>query len=98
MSIFNFGKKEAAKTENTNHTVKVLGGGCVKCHELEANAKAALAELNMKDSVELITDFSVIAEYGVMTTPALVVDNQVMSSGVILKKEEIMEILQKRSR
>ena len=68
---------ERAEDTKRESGVKVLGGGCAKCHELEANAKAALASLGLDQSVELITDFSVIAAYGVMSTPALVVDGKV---------------------
>ena len=57
----------------------MLGGGCAKCHELEENTKAALASLGLAEDVQLITDFSVIATYGVMSTPALVVDEKVVS-------------------
>ena len=69
--------------------IKVLGGGCAKCHELEANTKTALAELGLDEKVELITDFSIIATYGVMSTPALVIDNKVVSFGKVLKADEV---------
>lgn len=75
--------------------ILVLGGGCAKCHELEANTKAALAELGIHEEVALITDFSVIASYGVMSTPALVVDGKVVSYGKVLKAPEIVGILRK---
>ncbi|KAB0577793.1 small redox-active disulfide protein 2 [Fusobacterium naviforme] len=83
--------EEMVKAEEgkRNGGIKVLGGGCAKCHELEANAVAALKELGMDDTVELITDFAVIASYGVMSTPALVLDGRVVSYGKILKTEEI---------
>lgn len=54
--------------------IKVLGSGCAKCHALETATKEALKELGMDTSIEHVTDFSQIAAYGVMTTPALVVD------------------------
>lgn len=73
--------------------IKVLGGGCAKCHELEENTKAALYELGIKEDVELIIDFSIIASYGVMSTPALVVDNKVISFGKVLKQDEVVKIL-----
>lgn len=75
--------------------VKVLEGGCAKCHELEANTKAALAALGLSGAVQLITDFSVIAAYGVMSTPALVVDEKVVSSGKTLSPDEIASILKR---
>ena len=75
--------EEMVKAEESkrNGGIKVLGGGCVKCHELEANAVAALKELGMDDTVELITDFAVIASYGVMSTPALVLVSIPLNSG-----------------
>lgn len=72
--------------------IKVLGGGCSKCHELEENTRAALIELGIDEPVELITDFAIIATYGVMTTPALVIDNKVVSYGKVLKKDEIIKL------
>lgn len=75
--------------------VKVLGSGCQKCNELEANTKAALAQLNMDTTVGHVTDFAQIAAYGVMSTPALVVDGKVVAYGKVLKTEEIVKLLQK---
>lgn len=72
--------------------IKVLGGGCAKCHELESNTKAALEELGVNEDVELITDFAVIATYGVMSTPALVIDNKVVSYGKVIKKDEVIKV------
>lgn len=75
--------------------VKVLGSGCAKCNELEANTREALAELGMDTAIDHVTDFAQIATYGVMSTPALVVDGKVVSFGKILKKDEVVKILQK---
>ncbi|MDO5410197.1 MAG: thioredoxin family protein [Lachnospiraceae bacterium] len=75
--------------------VKVLGSGCKKCNALEAATKEALAELHMDANVEHVTDFAQIASYGVMSTPALVIDGKVVSFGKVLKKEEVIKILQK---
>lgn len=75
--------------------IKVLGSGCAKCNQLEANTKQALEQLNIQTVIEHVTDFAKIAEYGVMSTPALVVDELVISYGKVLKSEEIMTLLQK---
>jgi len=75
--------------------VKVLGSGCAKCNQLEAAAKAALEQLGMDTTIDHVTDFSQIAAYGVMSTPALVVDGKVVSYGKVLKTEEVVRILQK---
>lgn len=75
--------------------MKVLGSGCAKCNELEDNVKKALEQLGMETSIEHVTDFNVIAAYGVMTTPALVVDEKVISYGKVLKVNEAVELIQK---
>lgn len=86
-------KAERAKAAGSG--VKVLGGGCAKCNRLEAAAKEALRQLGMDTTIDHVTDFSQIAAYGVMTTPALVVDGKVVSYGKVLKTEEVVKILQK---
>lgn len=85
----------AKESIKSGSTVKVLGSGCAKCNELEQNVLLALQELNMDTSIEHVTDFTQIAAYGVMTTPALVIDGKVVSYGKVLKKEEVITILQK---
>lgn len=86
-------KAESAKAEGAS--VKILGSGCEKCNALEAAAKAALEQLGMDTTIDHVTDFSQIAAYGVMTTPALVVDGKVVSYGKVLKAAEVVKILQK---
>jgi small redox-active disulfide protein 2 len=86
-------KAERAKTEGAS--VKVLGSGCAKCNQLEAATKAALEQLGMDTTIDHVTDFSAIAAYGVMSTPALVVDGRVVSYGKVLKTDEVVAILQK---
>lgn len=75
--------------------VKVLGGGCCKCNDLEAVVKEALTELGLDTTIEHVTDFTQIAAYGVMSTPALVVDGKVLSYGKVLKKAEAVALIQK---
>ena len=84
---------EKAKTEGAS--VKVLGSGCAKCNQLEIATKAALEQLGMDTTIDHVTDFTQIAAYGVMSTPALVVDGKVVSYGKVLKTEEVVKILQK---
>ena len=86
-------KAESAKIEGAS--IKILGSGCAKCNQLEAATKAALEQLGMNATVDHVTDFSQIATYGVMTTPALVVDGKVVSYGKVLKTDEVVKILQK---
>ncbi len=86
-------KAETAKVEGAS--VKVLGSGCAKCNALEAATKAALEQLGMDTTIDHVADFSQIAAYGVMTTPALVVDGKVVSYGKVLKTDEVVKLLQK---
>ena len=86
-------KAETAKAEGSS--VKILGSGCAKCNALEAATKEALQQLGMNTAIDHVTDFSQIAAYGVMSTPALVVDGKVVSYGKVLKPEDIVKILQK---
>ena len=75
--------------------IKILGTGCPNCQKLEANTKQALEELKMKAKIEKITDIAKIMSYGVMGTPALVVDEKVKVYGRIPNVEEIKTILSK---
>ena len=75
--------------------VKVLGSGCAKCNALEQATREALEELGMGTAIDHVTDFAQIAAYGVMTTPALVVDGKVVSYGKVLKKDEAKALIQK---
>ena len=86
---------EAEKAKTAGCSVKVLGSGCAKCNELEAAALEALKELGMDTEIEHVTDFTQIAAYGVMTTPALVVDGRVVAYGKVLKKDEVVKLLKK---
>lgn len=86
---------EAEKAKVSGLSIKVLGSGCAKCKQLEASTLEALKELGMDTTIDHVTDFTQIAAYGVMTTPALVVDGKVVSFGKVLKKDEIVKILQK---
>lgn len=82
---------ETAKAEGAS--VKVLGSGCTKCNQLEAATAEALKQLDMDTSIEHVTDFAQIAAYGVMSTPALVIDGKVVSYGKVLKVDEVVKIL-----
>jgi len=69
--------------------IKVLGPGCAKCQKTEVVVKEALAESGVEADVEKVTDIMKIAGYGVMGTPAVVVDGEVKSVGKIPSKEDI---------
>jgi small redox-active disulfide protein 2 len=72
-------------------TVKVLGSGCANCQRLEQEARAALDEMQPHLSYEMIkvTDYADIMAYGVMSTPALVINEKVVSAGRIPKRQQI---------
>lgn len=76
--------------------IKILGTGCRKCDKLEDNTKLAIEELKVDASIEKVTDFKDIMKYGVMQTPALVVDEKVEAVGKTLSTKEIKKILSKR--
>lgn len=74
--------------------IKILGSGCKNCIDLLKNTKAALSEISMEAEVIKVTDFSEIASYGVISTPALVVDEKVVSFGKVLKPKDIIKIIE----
>ena len=86
---------QAKEKQATGSAVKILGGGCAKCNQLEANTLEALKQLGMNTEMDHIKDFSEIASYGVMTTPALVYNGKVISYGKVLKTDEIVSLLEK---
>lgn len=83
-----------AETKKNEKGIKVLGTGCAKCIELENNVKIALDELGLNFNIEHITDFVQISSYGVMSTPALVLDGKVVSYGKVLTVEEVKKFLE----
>lgn len=83
------------KEKRMSKSVKVLGSGCASCNKLEEAAKEAIQELGADVEIGHVTDFTEIAKYGVMSTPALVVDEKVVSMGKVLKKKEVIKLLEK---
>jgi small redox-active disulfide protein 2 len=73
--------------------IQVLGTGCPKCRTLTANAEAAVRELGVEAQVEKVEKITDIMKFGVMTTPALVIDGQVKSAGKVLSSDEIKAYL-----
>ena len=74
--------------------IKILGSGCRNCVALKDNTETALKEAGVEAQIVKVTDFKDIMAYGVMTTPALVIDEKVVSFGKILKPKEIVKILE----
>ena len=75
--------------------IKVLGAGCKSCHEQYENARKAVADMNLDAEVEYITDMEKVMNYAVMSMPAIVVNEQVVSMGKVLKAAQIEELLKK---
>lgn len=73
--------------------IEILGTGCPKCKQLTVNAEKAVEELAIAAEIVKVTDIDKITGYGVMATPALVVDGAVVSAGKLLNKDEIKKIL-----
>ena len=73
--------------------VKVLGAGCKSCHEQYENAKKAMQTLGLSVEVEYITDMQKVMEYGVMSMPAIVVNEKVVSMGKVLKAADVEKLL-----
>lgn len=73
--------------------IKILGSGCKNCVSLYDNTMEALKQLGLEANVTKLTDFKEIMAYGVMKTPAVVVDEKVVSSGKVLSTKEIIEKL-----
>jgi small redox-active disulfide protein 2 len=73
--------------------IKVLGAGCAKCNKLEQMTIEVLSELNEKADIDHVKDFKAIASYGVMRTPALVINGQVKFSGLVPSKDKLKEVI-----
>ena len=73
--------------------IKILGTGCSKCKKLDAITREVAEELQLEANIEKVEDIQKIMEYGVMSTPALVIDGKVAMSGKLPKSEELKKIL-----
>lgn len=73
--------------------IRILGTGCSKCEKLEKNTRKAMEELGLEGTLENVSDLKTMVAYGVMTSPALVVDDVVKSAGRSLSVKEIIKIL-----
>lgn len=73
--------------------IKVLGTGCKKCKQLEQNTRDAVHAIELDATVEKVEDLGAIMKYGVMSTPALVINDQVVSTGKVLSVEEVKQLI-----
>ena len=76
-----------------NLTIKVYGSGCKGCKRLHQNVIDALAEMNIAADVQYITDMQKIMETGVMSLPALAVNDKIMSAGKVLSVTDVKKYL-----
>jgi small redox-active disulfide protein 2 len=83
----------AANRGRIKMKIEILGSGCPKCKLLEANARKALEETGKKAEIVKVTDINKIIEYGVMSTPAIVIDGKVKSFGKVADVSEIKKWL-----
>lgn len=84
-----------SKAQNDICCIKVLGSGCASCHALYENTKKAVQKMGLTVGVEYITDLQKIMECGVMSMPALVVNEKAVSMGKVLKTADIEKLLHK---
>jgi small redox-active disulfide protein 2 len=73
--------------------IQILGSGCSKCKAMTQNAENAAKELGLEYTLEKVTDIKEIMKFGVMSTPAIVIDGQVKTAGKLLNIQEIKEML-----
>jgi len=73
--------------------IKVLGTGCPKCKRLEQLAREAVAEAGIEAAITKVEDIDAITAYPIMSTPALVLDERVVSSGRLPRKDEIVALI-----
>jgi small redox-active disulfide protein 2 len=73
--------------------IQILGSGCPKCKAMTQNAETAAKELGLEYTLEKVTEIKEIMKFGVMSTPALVIDGQVKTAGKLLNIQEIKEML-----
>lgn len=104
MSLFHFGKKKEEITEESCNcvlagvgiqTIKVLGAGCKSCHEMYENTKKAIENAGIHVEVEYVTDMEQVMAYGIMSMPGLVINENVVAAGKVLKPAEIEKLFQK---
>ena len=83
------------ETDSGVASIKVLGAGCKSCHEQYENVATAVKALGLPVEVEYITDMEKVMGYGVMSMPAIVVNEQVVSMGKVLKVADVEKLLRK---
>lgn len=96
MSIFKSNGDSMINKQDSKAVFKILGSGCKKCNMLEANVKQACQDEKLAVDIEHERDFSKISQYGVMSTPALVFNEEVVSYGKVLTVDEVKAIIEEK--
>jgi small redox-active disulfide protein 2 len=73
--------------------IKVLGSGCARCHQLEKTARDVVKELGIDATIEEVKDINKIVEYAVLTTPGLVINEEVVCAGRVPAKAEVAQLI-----
>ena len=81
--------KAIEETDSNYLEVKVLGPGCSRCNQLERDIMAVMNEMDLPGNIEHVTDINAISEYGVMGTPALILNGKVMAVGSVPPKAKL---------
>ena len=84
-----------ASPAKSGTTIKVLGAGCKSCHDQYESVKTAVNSLGLSMEVEYITNMETVMAYGVMSMPAIVINEQVVSMGKVLKSTDVEKLLHK---
>jgi len=78
--------------------IEIYGTGCPKCNALEKSVKQVVQELGIKAEIAKVSDIDAMVEKGIMTTPALVIDGEIVSAGRVPPSSEIKEMISERQR
>ncbi|OGN91746.1 MAG: redox-active disulfide protein 2 [Chloroflexi bacterium RBG_13_50_10] len=73
--------------------IKILGSGCARCHQLEKTAREVVKELGIDATIEEVKDINKIVEYAVLTTPALVINEELVCAGRVPAKAELTQLI-----
>lgn len=73
--------------------IKILGSGCARCHQLEKTAREVVKELGIDATIEEVKDINKIVDYAVLTTPGLVINEQVVCTGRVPAKADITRLI-----
>jgi len=73
--------------------IKILGSGCARCHQLEKTAREVVKELGIDATIEEVKDINKIVEYAVLTTPGLIINEEVVCAGRVPTKAEVTQLI-----